>query len=149
MRSIVGTRFALSILAWVNVFWTPDAEPEPVSEGSARRVACPIGLDLALACFGWLGRWRQVRVAQADLNAAFPVPPGMFDAVISTLMVVVRSSAPYPAPRPPDPRRDLGGGYIPGVTGAVQGCNTCNEVNSQRVPVAPERRPGYGLSDPE
>ena len=47
----------------------------------------PIGLDLSL---GMLRMARQtlpgVRVAQADLNRAFPVRPGMFDAVVSTLI---------------------------------------------------------------
>lgn len=47
----------------------------------------PIGLDLSL---GMLRKARQmvpgVSVAQADLNRAFPVRPGIFDAVISTLV---------------------------------------------------------------
>ena len=52
---------------------------------SARSV--PIGLDLSL---GMLRKARQmlpgVSVARADLNRAFPVRPGIFDAVISTLV---------------------------------------------------------------
>lgn len=47
----------------------------------------PIGLDLSL---GMLRMARQtvpgISVAQADLNRSFPVRPGMFDAVISTLI---------------------------------------------------------------
>jgi SAM-dependent methyltransferase len=47
----------------------------------------PIGLDLSP---GMLRIARQmapgVRVVQADLNRAFPVRPGIFDAVISTLV---------------------------------------------------------------